>query len=175
MESERIMITYEYHRTDGSVKSVKVIDPKTKWNYEIVKECTMDDLMVGSDVEKILAAQLGYGLDRLVCDDSPYVRVAVAKKGYRLDILCNDIVPFVKEVAESMVGKSCDASKEMLDKIISVEGYKAFRGVMQITPKNKAFQPYLLGGYWLYKADTGCWYCKGCSFTPDVCKVVSVD
>ena len=60
------------------------------------------------------------------------------------------------------------------DKIISVEGYKAFRGTMRITPK-AAVPEFELSGDWLYKPDTGCWYGKGSSFPEDICTIVEVD
>lgn len=56
--------------------------------------------------------------------------------------------------------------------MISVEGFKAFRGVMRVTPKPKEFEPFELAGDWLYKPDTGCWYGAGRSFMADICTVV---
>lgn len=57
--------------------------------------------------------------------------------------------------------------------MITVEGYKAFRGLMKITPKRGAdVPPFTLSGDWLYKPDTDCWYCDGRSFAADICKVV---
>lgn len=56
--------------------------------------------------------------------------------------------------------------------MIRVEGYKAFRGVMRVTPKPKEFEPFELSGDWLYKPDTGCWYGHGRSFHADICTVV---
>lgn len=61
------------------------------------------------------------------------------------------------------------------DKVISVEGYKAFRGTMKIRPKTAAVPSFELSGDWLYKPDTGCWYGKGSSFTADICTIVSVE
>lgn len=61
-----------------------------------------------------------------------------------------------------------------LDKVISVEGYKAFRGTMRITPK-AAVPEFELSGDWLYKPDTGCWYGKGSSFAADICTIVEVN
>ena len=37
------------------------------------------------------------------------------------------------------------------DKIISVEGYKAFRGTMKIRPKTASVPSFELSGDWLYK------------------------
>ena len=56
--------------------------------------------------------------------------------------------------------------------MICVEGYKAFRGTMNITPANPAFPPFTMDGDWLYKPDTGCWYCQGQSFPDSICKPV---
>ena len=56
--------------------------------------------------------------------------------------------------------------------MIKVEGYKAFKGVMKITPKNTEFKPFLLEGEWLYKPDTDCWYGDSRSFCASICEVV---
>ena len=61
------------------------------------------------------------------------------------------------------------------DKIISVEGYKAFRGTMKIRPKTASVPSFELSGDWLYKPETDCWYGKGSSFAADICTIVSVD
>ena len=60
------------------------------------------------------------------------------------------------------------------DKIISVEGYKAFRGTMKIRPKTAAVPSFELSGDWLYKPETNCWYGKGSSFAADICTIVEV-
>lgn len=59
-------------------------------------------------------------------------------------------------------------------RVISVEGYKAFRGTMRISPRGAALA-YELCGDWLYKPDTGCWYGKGRSFPADVCTILEVN
>lgn len=59
-----------------------------------------------------------------------------------------------------------------MDKIICVEGYKAFRGVMLWTPGNPAYPPEEIFGDWLYKPDADCWYCKGRSYPASTCKVL---
>lgn len=59
------------------------------------------------------------------------------------------------------------------NQFISVEGFKAFRGTMRITPK-AAVQAYDLHGDWLYKPETGCWYGKGSSFPEDICTIMEV-
>lgn len=55
--------------------------------------------------------------------------------------------------------------------MISVEGYKAFRGTMRITPKTDRVQPFELAGDWLYKPEYKCWYGGGRSFPAEVCSV----
>lgn len=56
--------------------------------------------------------------------------------------------------------------------MIKVEGYKAFKGVMKITPKNANFKPFELESDWLYKPDTDCWYGDGRSFCDSICEVM---
>lgn len=56
--------------------------------------------------------------------------------------------------------------------MIKVEGYKAFKGTMKITPKNADFKPFELESDWLYKPDTDCWYGNGRSFCASICEVV---
>lgn len=60
------------------------------------------------------------------------------------------------------------------DKVIYVEGYKAFRGTMKIQPKTEAVPAFELSGDWLYKPETGCWYVQRSSFPEDVCTIVEV-
>ena len=60
-------------------------------------------------------------------------------------------------------------------KMIRVEGYKAFRGTMQVTPGNPAYPPFILDGDWLYKPDTDCWYCKGRSFPAFTCEPLDAE
>lgn len=56
--------------------------------------------------------------------------------------------------------------------MISVEGYKAFTGVLRVTPKNKNFEPFELRGDFLYKPETGCWYGCGSSFCAEICEAI---
>lgn len=56
--------------------------------------------------------------------------------------------------------------------MIKVEGYKAFKGVMKITPKNEKFSPFEKDGDWLYKPEYDCWYCGGSSYPASICEVV---
>ena len=58
-------------------------------------------------------------------------------------------------------------------RIIKVEGYKAFHGDMNITPKNPNIQPFCICGKdWLYKPDTKCWYSDDRSFPEDICEII---
>ena len=59
--------------------------------------------------------------------------------------------------------------------MICVEGYKAFRGTMKVTPGNPAYPPFTMDGDWLYKPDTDCWYCKGRSFPAFTCEPVAME
>jgi hypothetical protein len=61
-----------------------------------------------------------------------------------------------------------------MGKLISVEGYKAFRGTMKIRPKTAAVPSFELFGDWLYKPETDCWYGKGSSFAADICTIMEV-
>lgn len=55
--------------------------------------------------------------------------------------------------------------------MIKVEGYKAFRGTMRITPANINLQSITIHGDWLYKPEYDCWYCKGSSYPASICHV----
>lgn len=59
--------------------------------------------------------------------------------------------------------------------MIQVEGYKAFRGAMLVTPVNEHIAPYKLCGDFLYKPDTDCWYHGGVSFPAEICTVLKED
>lgn len=56
--------------------------------------------------------------------------------------------------------------------MIKVEGFKAFRGSLRVTPKNANIAPFLLKGDFLYMPDTDCWYNAGRSFMSNICEVV---
>ena len=66
-----------------------------------------------------------------------------------------------------------ESRKQMMKRIISCEGFKAFRGTMKITPKAKV-PSFELTGDWLFKPDTGYWYGKGSSFAEDICTIMEV-
>lgn len=54
---------------------------------------------------RLLIAEQGYGLDILVHDTNPLVRLAVAEQGYGLDILVNDENWAVCDEVERQLGK----------------------------------------------------------------------
>ena len=56
--------------------------------------------------------------------------------------------------------------------MICAEGYKAFRGLMKVTPKVTAVKPFVEQGEWIYKPEYNCWYCGGRSFSADICEVI---
>ena len=59
--------------------------------------------------------------------------------------------------------------------MINVDGYKAFRGVMKITPKCESVPPFELNGDWLFKPEFKCWYGCGSSYPEEICAVVQED
>ena len=68
-----------------------------------------------------------------------------------------------------------------MGKMIEVEGYKAFRGIMKVSytilygevePGECNDNIY---GDWLYKPHTDCWYCGGKSYPAELCKVLEVE
>lgn len=58
--------------------------------------------------------------------------------------------------------------------MLQIEGYKAFRGRMRITPKNDK-EPFEMSGDWIYEPKYDCWYCNGRSFHRDICEVITDD
>jgi len=57
--------------------------------------------------------------------------------------------------------------------MIKVEGYKAFRGTMLITPVAGAgIEPFNAYGDWLYRPEHDCWYCNGRSFPARICTII---
>lgn len=54
--------------------------------------------------------------------------------------------------------------------MIKVEGYKAFSGILKITPTTGK-EPFRLIGEFIYKPETGCWYGRGRSFPAEICEV----
>lgn len=52
--------------------------------------------------------------------------------------------------------------------MLTREGYKMFKGWATVTPKDPGIPPMEIYGTWLYKPDTGCWYCAGSSFMESI-------
>ena len=52
--------------------------------------------------------------------------------------------------------------------MIKCEGIKAFHGSATIRPKTDKVAPFEVEGDWVYKPETGCWYCGGRSFAEDI-------
>lgn len=60
--------------------------------------------------------------------------------------------------------------------MIKVDGYKAFRGTLRVTPTATGFKPYSITGDCLYKPEHDCWYVQpehgfSQSIPADICKV----
>jgi hypothetical protein len=67
----------------------------------------------------------------------------------------------------------------MAGKMVEVEGFKAFRGVMMVQILYDAENDDILTdvpvfGEWLYRPDTNCWYSKGASYPAEFCSVMEV-
>lgn len=56
--------------------------------------------------------------------------------------------------------------------MLKCEGYKMFRGRMEIASKIKGV--FIIKGDWLYKPEYDCWYCSstGSSYPSDICTVI---
>lgn len=59
-----------------------------------------------------------------------------------------------------------------MGRIIEVEGYQAFYGSMWICEMDRLD---VVRGGWLYKPDTGCWYCGGKSYPREICRIFVVE
>lgn len=59
-----------------------------------------------------------------------------------------------------------------MERMICVEGYKAFHGKMRIVPKTVLINPFEVEGDWLYKPETDCWYNGGNSYPASVCYIL---
>lgn len=57
--------------------------------------------------------------------------------------------------------------------MIKVDGFKAFRGTMEIRPGK--FPAFRIVGDWLYKPDADCWYTNGASYPSSICFVLEVE
>ena len=59
--------------------------------------------------------------------------------------------------------------------MIKVEGFKAFRGVLKVTPKTDLVPPFEVEGEFLYNPENDCWYGCGRSFLAGICEIVRDD
>lgn len=59
--------------------------------------------------------------------------------------------------------------------MINVEGYKAFHGIMRITPLIEGVEPFEIETDWLYNPDFDCWYGNGRSYPDYICEVIEED
>lgn len=62
--------------------------------------------------------------------------------------------------------------------MIEVDGYRAFRGTIRVTPDVPGYAPFDLHGDCLYKPETDCWYIRpdrgfSISQPADICQVVA--
>lgn len=61
-----------------------------------------------------------------------------------------------------------------MGRIIKVDGYRMFIGTMRIlNPEDGSKEE--VTGEWLYRPDTGCWYCDGRTYTWSMCTIVGVE
>lgn len=51
------------------------------------------------------------------------------------------------------------------------EGYRFFTGTMLILHPDPDTPPEKISGHWLYKPETGCWYCGGISYPAEICEI----
>ena len=51
------------------------------------------------------------------------------------------------------------------------EGYRFFTGTMLIIHPDPDTPPEKISGHWLYKPETGCWYCGGISYPANICEI----
>lgn len=56
-----------------------------------------------------------------------------------------------------------------------VKEYKAFHGVMRITPKTKIIPVAHIEADWIYDPNTACWYGNKAEYPAEICTVVRDD
>lgn len=88
--------------------------------------------------------------------------------GGQCDYGCEKYAEWVSRIRERLAAYE---DTGLTKKMIKVEGFRAFRGTMRISPVSGA-APFELTGDWLYKPDTRCWYGQGRSFGEEICEVV---
>lgn len=59
--------------------------------------------------------------------------------------------------------------------MIEVENFKAFHGIMRITPRGMIVPTFELESDWLYNPDSDCWCNNDTEFDAEICTVVSDD
>jgi len=95
------------------------------------------------------------------CTDFSPVSGAVTTIGSRFT------TAFIEVIADHLI-----ANGVTLQKVITVEGYKMFAGTMRICWQHPECPPQEIYGDWLYRPDTGYWYCDGKSYLADNCTIV---
>ena len=56
--------------------------------------------------------------------------------------------------------------------MIVVNGYKAYNGVMKITPKTKCVSASAIEGDWFYNPSDDCWHGKKGAYPAELCTIV---
>lgn len=59
--------------------------------------------------------------------------------------------------------------------MLECEGYKMFKGVATVTPKNPQFPQKTIRGTWLYKPEWDCWYVNGGSYPAEIVSDIQED
>lgn len=59
--------------------------------------------------------------------------------------------------------------------MLTIKNYKAFHGIMRITPRGMIVPAFELEADWLYNPDSDCWCNNEKEFAEDICTVVSDD
>lgn len=91
-----------------------------------------------------------------------------ATKRKLIELIQHEVVLyFAERIADHLI-----ANGVTLQKVITVEGYKMFTGTMRICWQHPECPPQEIYGDWLYRPDTGYWYCAGKSYLADNCTIV---
>ena len=59
--------------------------------------------------------------------------------------------------------------------MLTIKNYKAFHGIMRITPRGMIVPTFELESDWLYNPDSDCWCNNENEFDAEICTVVSDD
>jgi hypothetical protein len=111
-----------------------------------------------------LKKQLASEKTQKTIERCPYINTCPSATGWCNNADFERCMPFVQRAISNLQRQINDGKK-----MIFVEGYRAFRGIMLITPKN-GVPPFELDGDWLYKPEYNCWYGCGRSFVADICE-----